>query len=645
VDIVLTGHDHNYQRWQPLDANGNIDLQNGITSFIVGTGGHGTQGFVRSDNRIVTRLGGVPTAFGALKMLLYPGATFFQFIDTTGIVFDSGTINCHNAPADTTPPSTPANFGVTVDASGHPVLNWSASTDNVMVNGYTIYRDGHELTSTNANTLSYTDTNVVLGATYSYAVDAVDASNNHSPQSAPVSATVKITLTLNPVADTMVNASNPTMNYGAAVSVQADASPIVNSYLRFDVQGITGMVTNATLRIYTISALSGGLSFRSVTDNTWNELTMTYNTAPAFGSTVFAPTPASFSAGTWLNVDVTSLVSSNGLVSFAMTSSNNTAVALSSKEGANKPQLIINVGPLPTATNTPTPTSTLTSTPTPTLTSTPTLTFTPIPTSTPANTATFTFTPPPTITVTITPIPTSVSGLTFNPVADTWVNSTTPTTNYGGSVSLQADALPTVYSYLRFNVQNVSGVVTSATLRVYANTALSGGLSIRNVADNTWGETSVTYNNAPTYGNTGFATTPASFSAGAWLSVDVTSLVSGNGLVSFAITSSNSTAVSLSSKEGANKPQLIINVNPSLPTSTPTLTFTPNNTPTNTPTFTPTNTPTYTATFTPTLTPTEIPINTATFTPSNTPAPTPTLTPTEIPTDTAIPTDTPTPTG
>ena len=39
VDIVLTGHDHDYQRWKPLDENGNPSVT-GITEFVVGGGGH-----------------------------------------------------------------------------------------------------------------------------------------------------------------------------------------------------------------------------------------------------------------------------------------------------------------------------------------------------------------------------------------------------------------------------------------------------------------------------------------------------------------------------------------------------------------------------------------------------------------------------
>jgi acid phosphatase type 7 len=39
ADVVINGHDHHYERFAPLDGDGNVDIANGIRSFIVGTGG------------------------------------------------------------------------------------------------------------------------------------------------------------------------------------------------------------------------------------------------------------------------------------------------------------------------------------------------------------------------------------------------------------------------------------------------------------------------------------------------------------------------------------------------------------------------------------------------------------------------------
>jgi hypothetical protein len=59
-------------------------------------------------------------------------------------------------------------------------------------------------------------------------------------------------------------------------------------------------------------------------------------------------------------------------------------------------------------------------------------------------------------------------------------------TNYGTSTTLRADASQLVRSYLRFNVQGLSGSITRVTPRIFTNSGSSAGYEVRNVADNTW---------------------------------------------------------------------------------------------------------------------------------------------------------------
>ena len=61
-------------------------------------------------------------------------------------------------------------------------LSWNASTDNVGVTGYGLYRGGAAVGSTNASTRTYTFTGLSCGTTYTLAVDAVDAAGNRSTQ-------------------------------------------------------------------------------------------------------------------------------------------------------------------------------------------------------------------------------------------------------------------------------------------------------------------------------------------------------------------------------------------------------------------------------------------------------------------------------
>src|SRR5437764_868734 len=86
---------------------------------------------------------------------------------------------------------------------------------------------------------------------------------------------------------------------------------------------------------------------------------------------------------------------------------------------------------------------------------------------------------------------------TFVPVADSYVDTSQPSVNFGTSTQVRADGSPVVRAYLRFNPQNLPGAVTKATLMIWANSAHSTGYSVYRVQDNTWGETTITAGNAP----------------------------------------------------------------------------------------------------------------------------------------------------
>jgi len=105
----------------------------------------------------------------------------------------SVTVPAEAAPADTVSPSAPANLSATAPDSSEVNLAWNASTDNVGVAGYKIYRDGSYLAQT-ANVTNYTNTGVTAGRTYSYAVSAFDSAGNESAKSAEVSINVPLSL-------------------------------------------------------------------------------------------------------------------------------------------------------------------------------------------------------------------------------------------------------------------------------------------------------------------------------------------------------------------------------------------------------------------------------------------------------------------
>ncbi len=146
------------------------------------------------------------------------------------------------------------------------------------------------------------------------------------------------------------------------------------------------------------------------------------------------------------------------------------------------------------------------------------------------------------------------SAATFSALADSYVSASSPTTNYGTRTTFRVDNSPVTTSYLRFNVTGV-GPVSSAVLRVRASSNSSTGIQVRQVANTTWQENTITANNAPPVGNV--IATVTNIQSGVWYEINVSSVVTGDGPVSFGLTTTSNTAISFSSKEGGNAPQLI----------------------------------------------------------------------------------------
>ncbi len=248
---------------------------------------------------------------------------------------------------DSEPPTAPTGLTATALDAFSVRLAWTASTDNAGVVGYTVYRDGSAVTTTGGETLTITDSPVSARATYDYTVDAVDAAGNHSAVSPAASVTtpappqVPTTLTFSPATDTYASAASPGTNYGTQSTLNVDGSPVARSYLRFDVQGLGPSVISATLRVHADSSSSAGFAVSSVADTSWGETSLTYNNAPAVtGPAVGSSGP--LAGGSWVEIDVTALVQGDGAVSLALTTTDETNMAISSREsGANSPRLVV----------------------------------------------------------------------------------------------------------------------------------------------------------------------------------------------------------------------------------------------------------------------------------------------------------------
>ncbi|MDQ6703987.1 MAG: hypothetical protein M3Z96_13345 [Pseudomonadota bacterium] len=89
------------------------------------------------------------------------------------------------AAADTIPPTAPRGLSTATVSTSQITLAWTASTDNVDVTGYEIFRNGTQV-GTSATT-GYSDTGLAASTTYTYVVSAYDAAGNNSSQPGSVS--------------------------------------------------------------------------------------------------------------------------------------------------------------------------------------------------------------------------------------------------------------------------------------------------------------------------------------------------------------------------------------------------------------------------------------------------------------------------
>ena len=159
----------------------------------------------------------------------------------------------------------------------------------------------------------------------------------------------------------------------------------------------------------------------------------------------------------------------------------------------------------------------------------------------------------------ITVSPPSGSGtFAFPASADAKVRGLYPDRNYGGASDLRARTYATdpYETFVKFDVADLSGPVTRAVLRMWVTDASPDSGSVFAVSSD-WTELGITLNNAPSIPATPVAAGTSTDSL-VWYEWDVTSAVTGNGPVSFAITSASGNSVLWASRETSDGPQLIV---------------------------------------------------------------------------------------
>ncbi len=186
---------------------------------------------------------------------------------------------------------------------------------------------------------------ILLGATFmllfsSGLTDGYEVGNSIFTASSNTDSQAIFTFT--PTDDAYIQEGNPDKNYGGSSELQIDDSPAKKHFfIKFKVSGIDNkQITNTILRLYNTNASGKGGDFYYVHDNSWDESTITWNNAPNAYPVQLASL-GSVNAESWHEVNITSVVTGDGWISFRITSTSDDGAFYNSKEGGFSPKLII----------------------------------------------------------------------------------------------------------------------------------------------------------------------------------------------------------------------------------------------------------------------------------------------------------------
>ncbi|HYM82124.1 MAG TPA: IPT/TIG domain-containing protein, partial [Candidatus Limnocylindria bacterium] len=407
-----------------------------------------------------------------------------------------------------------------------------------------------------------------------------------------------------PIHDAHVNLGSPSTNYGGLDHLRVrSGSGSYNSYLKFDLSGVTQPVQSAKLRLFcTDDSPDGGTVYLvsnnyASTSTPWLETGLNWTNSPAFGATSIAPSQA-VGLNAWVEYDVTSAITGSGIYSLAIRSNATNSAYYTSKEGVNQPALVIQTASGPPVA--------------PTITS-----FTPASGPVGAEVTidgaefvgvtgvtfngvaatSFTVETPSRLRATVpagattgriavtNPHGSGQSGtdfivagppstLSFSPSHDAHVNSGSTSGNYGALDHLRVRS-GSYNSYLKFDLTGITQTVQSAKLRLFCTDDSPDGGAIYLVSNNyaggatPWLESGLTWSNSPAFGATPITPSQAA-GLNVWVEYDVTVAITGNGTYSFGIRSASTNSTYYSSTEGAQPPALVLTLASSLAMLDPT---------------------------------------------------------------------------
>jgi acid phosphatase type 7 len=144
-------------------------------------------------------------------------------------------------------------------------------------------------------------------------------------------------------ADAQVRESDPNTNYGTDTELRADGvgDSGLESFIRFTVNEAPSPIQSAQLRIYvTDNGTQNGPAIYA-TDNSWDESSITWSNRPPPTSDAL-DNKGHLGSNSWVEYDVTSVVTGSGTFSFVLVADSSDGVIFSSREGNQPPQLVLN---------------------------------------------------------------------------------------------------------------------------------------------------------------------------------------------------------------------------------------------------------------------------------------------------------------
>ncbi|HST47975.1 fibronectin type III domain-containing protein [Jatrophihabitans sp.] len=292
------------------------------------------------------------------RWLATVGPAVSSYLDAAPLAGASYTVRAHDlvgnqsgdsAPAgvgsgtDSTPPSAPGNLTAAAAGPTSVQLSWTASTDNVGVTGYEIYRNsaGTPLATVAGTVTSYLDNTVAPATTYSYTVRARDAAGNSTASNAASVTTPAGTgTTIFASDDVTVDQAVPDAQPSATASrVVTDGSPVNNALIQFKPALPAGCatVTRVTLSL-TVGTNTDDNSVRGgdffLTDNAaWSQTAISWNIAPKpVGTAVFSQ--GAVALGQTVTVDLTGRVDVTAPFTVRISTTSGDAARYYSREGS-----------------------------------------------------------------------------------------------------------------------------------------------------------------------------------------------------------------------------------------------------------------------------------------------------------------------